>query len=221
MFKAHAVDITVLDNTVDLTDPPISSGTLLTVTSHVAKIFTVGSTDAVMKQIDLAIQSGPIIYDETILFHLYAVDANKNPTGVSLGSYSEIRSYSTNPLFASYETTMNGFVMQAGTTYALVANSLGTQLPTVLFWTVLNSNNPYATEGGWTFDETRISTDAGNQWSVSPLSHGMKITVSTVPEPSTLSTAFIAFATFTLIRFGGKKRKSVSLIINQTERSRV
>lgn len=74
-----------------------------------------------------------------------------------------------------------------------------------------------AVQGGWTFDKTRISTDAGIHWSVSPLSHGVKITVSSVPEPST---PYAALTTLTLIRFSEKKRKSLLLLMKQTKRSR-
>lgn len=191
---SKAVDIIALDNTNALADTPITNVGSITTFSWNAKVFTVGSQNAVMKQLVLSLYNTTAA-TETINFSLYNVDGSNNPTGTALASYSEAKTFTTSSSYYTFTTTMGNFVMQSGTKYALVVNSSSST--TAMSWstvgTALGSIYTADTASGWSFDANRRTTNSGASWTSNTFYNGLQMTVTTaaVPEPSTYALAAI------------------------------
>lgn len=190
--SSKAADIIALDNTNALANTPNTSLGSITTSNWNAKVFTVGSQNAVMKQLVLPLYN-TLSATQTINFSLYNVDGSNFPTGTALASYSEAKTFTTTGAYYTFTTTMGDFVMQSGTKYALVVNS---QSPTTaMSWTTVNPQSIYTanTAAGWSFDANLRSTNSGSSWTSNTFYNGLQMTVTAaaVPEPSTYALAAI------------------------------
>lgn len=207
--SSKAADIIALDNTNALANTPNTSLGSITTSNWNAKVFTVGSQNAVMKQLVLPLYN-TLSATQTINFSLYNVDGSNAPTGTALASYSEAKTFTTSGAYYTFTTTMGNFVMQSGTKYALVVNS---ESPTtVMSWTTVNPQSIYTanTAAGWSFDANLRTTTSGSSWTSNTFYNGLQMTVTTaaVPEPSTYALAAIG-TSFLGLMAKRRQKKSV------------
>jgi len=202
--NTHGVDLIALDNTNNLALSPGTSISSIFVSTWNAVVFSVGPVDAVMKDLTLNLLDTSST-SQTVNFRLFAVDGGNNPTGSALASDSFTQAFTSAGTYYTVATTMGGFTMLSGQKYALVVNSNSPSSG----WSFDSSGGfytAYTAAGGWSYVARRRTTNSGGTWNSSSTFPGLKMTVTPVPEPSTVILTGLAFGGLAISRGRRKSR---------------
>lgn len=201
--------VIALDNTNSLALQPDTRMGSTTTENWNGKVFTVGSSDAVMKELVLPLYVETTPNTHTINFELFAVDGSNFPTGSALASDSFTQALTSTATYYTFATTLGDFTMLSGQKYALVVSSDSLNTGNRVSWTgeygTRTQYPVYTPAAGWAFDANIRTTSAGASWSTNTYYNGMMMTV-TVPEPSTVILAGIALGAFVITK---RRKKSV------------
>lgn len=207
--QAAALDLVALDNTASLTEPITTNLGSISATNNNAKVFQVGASSAVLKSFGLSLYNATA-GNANVTVKLFNVDGTNNPTGSALATDTFTASLTPSAAYYTFNSTLGGYSLQAGTKYALVFSGSPTSGGTIS-WTKAGTaslGSAYVAAPGWSYITNLRSTNSGSTWAANSYYNGMMMTVTTtVPEPSTCALTMIA-AGFACV--AGRRRKAQS-----------
>jgi hypothetical protein len=198
----------ILDNTINGTNSITTSLGSITVNNYQAKIITTpgtGSWSLDAMKMALYDSGSP---SRIVTVDLRAVDGSNNPTGLVLATQSFTVNLTATPTYYDFDLNQNIWGLNAATTYAFVFRSDAPNATTS--WTQPPSNNTYSTSLGFTFVESRRSTNGGSTWSANSYNNGLQLSIvsssTAVPEPTATGPA-VGFALLLCVAAAVSRRR--------------
>lgn len=164
--------------------------------------FRTGSSAGTIDGLSLSLMKGNNVSASTsITFSvlLYAADENSLPSGAPLSQDTGVAAAWTNPVAGQFQQqtftygqaslpNLFAATLSANTEYVLaVANNSGTPAYEH-YWATMGVFGGYTVSGGYSFTTMSRASD-GTSWSTVPYSPVAAISVTAVPEPSTIAMA--------------------------------
>jgi hypothetical protein len=200
----------ILDNTINGTNSITTNLGSITGTNYNAKIITTPGTGSwSLDAMKMALyESGSGSVSRIVTVDLRAVDGSNNPTGSVLATESFTVNLTATPTYYDFDLNQNIWGLNAATTYAFVFRSDAPSATTS--WTQPSNNNTYSTSLGFTFVESRRSTNGGSTWSGNSYNNGLQLSIvsssTAVPEPTATGPA-VGFALLLCVAAAVSRRR--------------